>query len=149
MQWARCASHTHRLPSGRSAKWMLPFGLWLMKHTMLGNPLIQPWRELAAPCDDFRMRKCLFGSYYICRAVKPSTEPAAAAEASHGEAAIDPAIASRRSEPPRSPTGLIGVVFAAPLVRPRSLSACLNCRYNSLAAAFGCGAAQSARANTS
>ncbi len=69
----------------------LPFSLWLMKHTMLGNPLIQPWRELAALCDDFQMRKCLFGSYYICRAVKPSTEPAAAAEASHGEVAIDPA----------------------------------------------------------
>jgi hypothetical protein len=28
---------------------------------------------------------------YICRAVKPSTEPAAAAEAPHGEAVIDPA----------------------------------------------------------
>jgi hypothetical protein len=91
MQWARCASQAHRLPSGRSAKWMLPFSLWLMKHTMLGNPLIQPWRELAALCDDFQMRKYLFGSCYICRAVKPSTEPAAAAEASHGEAAIDPA----------------------------------------------------------
>jgi SAM-dependent methyltransferase len=32
-----------RLPSGRSAKWLLPFSLWLMKYTMLGNPLIQPW----------------------------------------------------------------------------------------------------------
>ena len=30
-------------------------------------------------------------SYYICRAVKPFTEPVAAAEASIGEAAIDPA----------------------------------------------------------
>ena len=57
-----------RLPSGRSAKWLLPFSLWLMKHTMLGNPLIQPWRELAALCGDFEMRKYLFGSYYICRA---------------------------------------------------------------------------------
>ena len=80
-----------RLPSGRSAKWLLPFSLWLMKRTMLGNPLIQPWRELAALCGDFEMRKYLFGSYYICRAVKPSAEPVAAAEASNGEAAIDPA----------------------------------------------------------
>jgi ubiquinone/menaquinone biosynthesis C-methylase UbiE len=79
-----------RLPSGRSAKWLLPFSLWVMKHTMLANPLIQPWRELAALYDDFQMRKCLLGSYYICQAVKPSTEPAAA-EASHGETAIDPA----------------------------------------------------------
>jgi hypothetical protein len=37
------------------------------------------------------MRKYLFGSYYICRAVKPPAEPIAAAKASNGEAAIDPA----------------------------------------------------------
>jgi len=80
-----------RLPSGRFAKWLLPFSVWLMKHTMLGNPLIQPWRELAALCDDVEMRKYLFGSYYICRVVKPPAEPIAAAKASNGEAAIDPA----------------------------------------------------------
>jgi len=57
---------------------------------LLGNPLIQPWRELAAPCDDVETRKYLFGSYYICRVVKPSTEPAVA-EASNGEATIAPA----------------------------------------------------------
>ena len=55
----------------------------------LGNPLIQPWRELAALCEDFEMRKYLFGSYYICRAVKPSTP--AVAEVSDGEAAIESA----------------------------------------------------------
>jgi demethylmenaquinone methyltransferase/2-methoxy-6-polyprenyl-1,4-benzoquinol methylase len=59
-----------RLPSGASAKLLLPFSLWLMKHTMLGNPLIQPWRELAALCENFEVRKYLFGSYYICRALK-------------------------------------------------------------------------------
>lgn len=53
-----------RLPSGPSGKWLLPFSLWLMKHTMLGNPLVQPWRELAALCDDVEMREYLFGSYY-------------------------------------------------------------------------------------
>jgi hypothetical protein len=92
---------------------MLPFSLWLMKHTMLGNPLIQPWRELAALCDDFQMRKCLFGSYYICRAVKPSTEPAAAAEACMVKPQSIPLIASRRNKPPRSLTSLIGAIFAA------------------------------------
>ena len=80
-----------RLPSGRAAKWLLPFSLWLMKHTMLGNPLIQPWRELAALSGDVEMRKYLFGSYYICRAVKPPAEPIAAAKVSNGEGAIDPA----------------------------------------------------------
>ena len=78
-----------RLPSGRSAQWLLPFSLWLMKHTMLGNPLIQPWRELAALCADLEMQKYMFGSYYICRAVKPSIVPAATVAASNGEAVID------------------------------------------------------------
>ena len=79
-----------RLPSGPSAQWLLPFSLWLMKRTMLGNPLIQPWRELAALCQKVEMRKYLFGSYYICLAVKPSAAPVAAA-APLDRSAIDPA----------------------------------------------------------
>ena len=63
-----------------------------MKHTMLGNPLIEPWNELAALSDHCAMNKYLFGSYYICRAVKPSAEPAAAnADAWYDEAVLDPA----------------------------------------------------------
>jgi hypothetical protein len=53
------------------------------------QPVVDETHDAGQP--DFQMRKCVFGSYYICRAVKPSTEPAAAAEASHGEAAIDSA----------------------------------------------------------
>jgi ubiquinone/menaquinone biosynthesis C-methylase UbiE len=81
-----------RLPSGPSAKWLLPFSLWLMKHTMLGNPLIEPWKELAALREDFDMNKYLFGSYYICRAVKPLVVPAVQdADAWYDEALFDPA----------------------------------------------------------
>jgi ubiquinone/menaquinone biosynthesis C-methylase UbiE len=81
-----------RLPSGPFAKWLLPFSLWLMKHTMLGNPLIEPWTELAALREDFDMNKYLFGSYYICRAVKPLAESAPAdAEAWYDAAVLDPA----------------------------------------------------------
>ena len=59
---------------------------------MLGNPLIEPWKELAALSDRFAMNKYLFGSYYICHAVKPLPEPAAAdAEAWYDEAVLDPA----------------------------------------------------------
>jgi ubiquinone/menaquinone biosynthesis C-methylase UbiE len=79
-----------RVPSGRSAKWLLPFSLWLMKRTMLGNPLVEPWCELAALCDDVEMSEYLFGAYYICRAVKPPAAPVAAAEAMDASA-IDPA----------------------------------------------------------
>jgi len=61
-----------KLPSGPAAKFLLPFSVWLMRHTMLGNPLIQPWKELAAVAEHVEMNECLFSSYYISRAIKPS-----------------------------------------------------------------------------
>ncbi len=60
-----------KLPPGRGGELILPFSLWLIKNTMLGNPLIQPWEELAAIAEHFDMNECLFGSYYICRGTKP------------------------------------------------------------------------------
>jgi len=33
-----------KVPSGPAEKIVSPFSLWLMKHTMLGNPLIKPWK---------------------------------------------------------------------------------------------------------
>jgi len=59
-----------KLPSGPAAKLLLPFCVWLMKRTMLGNPFIRPWQELAAVAGDADMTERLFGSYYICRSVK-------------------------------------------------------------------------------
>ena len=59
-----------RLPSGPAAKLLLPLSIWFMKHTLLGNPLIQPWKELAAVADNVDIRDRLFGCYYICRGVK-------------------------------------------------------------------------------
>jgi ubiquinone/menaquinone biosynthesis C-methylase UbiE len=61
-----------KVPSGAGSKLALPFGLWLMKHTMLGNPLIQPWKDLAAVVDDFEMEEFLFGSWYVCWGTKPA-----------------------------------------------------------------------------
>ena len=51
-----------KVPSGPARGLILRFGLWLMKHTMLGNPLIEPWKDLAAIADDFEMEEYLFGS---------------------------------------------------------------------------------------
>jgi len=53
----------------RNVRWFggklaLPFGLWLMKRTMLGNPFIKPWNDLAALADDFVMEEFVFGSWY-------------------------------------------------------------------------------------
>ncbi len=60
-----------KLPPGLGGQLVLPFGLWLMKNTMLGNPLVKPWedlRQLAGKCD---MEEFMFGSWYICGATKP------------------------------------------------------------------------------
>src|SRR3954454_6677393 len=56
-----------KLPPGLGGKLVLPFAMWLMKKTMLGNPLIRPWDHLARLTDRFEMHELMFGSYYICR----------------------------------------------------------------------------------
>jgi ubiquinone/menaquinone biosynthesis C-methylase UbiE len=63
-----------KVPSGPAEKIILPFSLWLMKHTMLGNPLIKPWKELAEIAEVVHMDEYLFKSYYICHAMKPGAE---------------------------------------------------------------------------
>jgi ubiquinone/menaquinone biosynthesis C-methylase UbiE len=60
-----------KLPPGRGGELVLPFSLWLMKNTMLGNPFIQPWKEVSALTEHFDMSECLFASYYICCGIKP------------------------------------------------------------------------------
>ncbi len=62
-----------RLPPGRWGRLLLPFSLWLMRWTMLGNPLIQPWRDLAPLVDEFEMEEFVLGSWYICWGGKPAT----------------------------------------------------------------------------
>jgi hypothetical protein len=57
-------------PPGRGGELIMPFSVWLMKHTVLGNPYLQPWKDLATITEDFEMEEFLFGSYYICRGVK-------------------------------------------------------------------------------
>jgi ubiquinone/menaquinone biosynthesis C-methylase UbiE len=65
-----------KLPPGLGGKLILPFSLWLMKRTMLGNPLIRPWEDAARLSDDFKMQQFVFGSWYVCRVVKPLSPPA-------------------------------------------------------------------------
>jgi len=59
-----------KLPPGLGGRLVLPFGLWLMKHTMLGNPLIKPWEDLARLAGTIEMEQFMLGSWYICRAIK-------------------------------------------------------------------------------
>jgi ubiquinone/menaquinone biosynthesis C-methylase UbiE len=80
-----------KLPPGLGGRLILPFSLWLMKHTMLGNPLIQPWQEVAAVAEHVEMNECLFGSYYICSAMKSLAvgAPGTADDVSNDNAAPD------------------------------------------------------------
>jgi ubiquinone/menaquinone biosynthesis C-methylase UbiE len=59
-----------RVPPGRWSNLILPFAIWLMKHTLLGNPLIQPWKELEQLTRELNVEAQQFGSYYVCRGVK-------------------------------------------------------------------------------
>ena len=59
-----------KLPPGAAGHVILPFSVWLMKKTLLGNPHIQPWRHLEMVAGPVEMDEFLFGSYYICTAVK-------------------------------------------------------------------------------
>jgi Methylase involved in ubiquinone/menaquinone biosynthesis len=60
-----------KLPPGLGGRLILPFSLWLMKWTMLGNPYIRPWEDLKQFAGEVDKQEFLFSSYYICRAVKP------------------------------------------------------------------------------
>jgi hypothetical protein len=53
-----------------------------MRHTLLGNPEIRPWEDLARLPGKFEMWESLFGAYYICRVTKP-------------QAAVEPALVPR------------------------------------------------------
>ena len=65
-----------KLPPGLGGRMILPFSLWLMKRTMLGNPLIKPWEDVARLAGTIEMEQFMFGSWYICAATKPLTAPA-------------------------------------------------------------------------
>jgi len=55
-----------KLPPGIRGKLLLPYSVWIMRLTVLGNPYIRPWEELGELSDQFKMEELLFGSYYIC-----------------------------------------------------------------------------------
>ena len=60
-----------KLPPGIRGRLLLPYSVWIMKRTVLGNPFIQPWKELAELTEQFKIEELLFGSYYICTGRKP------------------------------------------------------------------------------
>jgi len=63
-----------RLPPGLGGEMILPFSLWLMKRTVLSNPLIKPWEDVARLAGSIEMEQFMFGSWYICAATKPAAQ---------------------------------------------------------------------------
>jgi ubiquinone/menaquinone biosynthesis C-methylase UbiE len=61
-----------KVPKGVLGRLILPFAMWVMKHTLLGNPLIQPWQYHAALVDNFHMKEFRVSSYYFCSGTKPA-----------------------------------------------------------------------------
>jgi ubiquinone/menaquinone biosynthesis C-methylase UbiE len=59
-----------KLPPGIRGRQLLPFAIWLSERSVLGNPLIRPWEDVAELTADIEMEEFLFGSYYICRGIK-------------------------------------------------------------------------------
>ena len=59
-----------KLPTGMLGKLLLPYSVWIMRKTVLGNPLIRPWEELRGMAQEFGMEELLLGTYYICRGKK-------------------------------------------------------------------------------
>ena len=55
-----------KLPPGIRGRLLLPYSVWIMRRTVLGNPFIQPWKELSELTEQIKMEELLFGSYYIC-----------------------------------------------------------------------------------
>lgn len=68
-----------KLPPGLGGRLVLPFSLWLMKRTMLGNPLLRPWEDLERLAGTIEMEQFGFGTWYVCRATKPLSATARAA----------------------------------------------------------------------
>jgi ubiquinone/menaquinone biosynthesis C-methylase UbiE len=58
-------------PPGLFGRLVMPFSVWLMKKTLLGNPYIKPWDDVRKLDPRLEMTEYLGGSYYICRARKP------------------------------------------------------------------------------
>lgn len=80
-----------KLPGGLGGKILLPISLWMMRHTLLGNPYIRPWEHHAELVDNFQMEEFLFASYYVCRGVKPvKSLPAVRAPSQRRQAHRDP-----------------------------------------------------------
>ena len=61
-----------KVPPGPGGRFVLPFSVWLMKaHIARKSSYPARGRTSSKLTGRFDMEEFMFGSYYICRAVKP------------------------------------------------------------------------------
>ena len=60
-----------KVPSNVAGRLIYPFVWWASRLTVLGNPDVRPWDDLAELSGGVEMEELSFGTYYICRAGKP------------------------------------------------------------------------------
>ena len=54
-------------PTGLAGKLVMPFSVWIMRRTVLGNPYVRSWEDLAAVTDDFELCEFPRTTYFYCR----------------------------------------------------------------------------------
>ncbi|MGI8896327.1 MAG: class I SAM-dependent methyltransferase [Casimicrobiaceae bacterium] len=57
-------------PTGLAGRLVMPFSVWIMRRTVLGNPYVRGWEDLAAVTDDFELREFPRTTYFYCRGRK-------------------------------------------------------------------------------
>ena len=57
-------------PTRGPGRWLRPFGVWLSKATVLGDPDQRAWDDLAEVSDRVELQKMPDGMYYICCGTK-------------------------------------------------------------------------------
>ncbi len=70
-----------RLPAGRAGQLLRPVVTAISRATVLGNPEIRPWEEVAALTDQVEVEEHLLGTYFICHVRKSSLCPSGATQA--------------------------------------------------------------------
>jgi ubiquinone/menaquinone biosynthesis C-methylase UbiE len=60
-----------KVPSNVAGRLVYPLVWWASRLTVLGNPDVRPWDDLAELTGGVEMEELSFGTYYICRARKP------------------------------------------------------------------------------
>jgi ubiquinone/menaquinone biosynthesis C-methylase UbiE len=58
-------------PNGARGRVLLPLLTWISRATVLGNPHLRPWEELAEMVPDVKLEEMSLGMYYVCSVGKP------------------------------------------------------------------------------